>query len=91
LTHEVNGTQVGTAGVYTDISLEVGQGRIREAASANYLQQVATQLAGFAHGWASLAYLINVSIEPVRAGSQALLRVEILVQLACKIGLTGLA
>ena len=88
MTHEVNGTQVGTAGVYTDISLEVGLGRIRETARANYLRQVATQLAGFAHAWASFADLINVSIEPVRAGSQALLRVEVLIQLACKIGLT---
>lgn len=88
MTHEVNGTQVGTASVHTDISLEVRQGRIRETARANYLRQVAAQLARFAHAWASLAFLINVSIEPVRAGSQALLRVEVLVQLTRKICLT---
>jgi len=75
LTHEVNGTQVGTASAYTPISLEVGLRRIRKTARANYLRQVAAQLARFAHAWASLAFLINVSIEPVRAGSQALLRV----------------
>ncbi len=47
-----------------------------------FLRQVDTQLARFAHAWASFADLINVGIEPIRAGSQALLRVEVLVQLA---------
>lgn len=82
MTHEVNGTQVGAASAYTDISLEVGQRRIRITARANYFRQVSAQLARFAHAWASFADLINVSIEPIRAGSQALLRVEVLVELA---------
>ena len=82
MTHEVNGTQVAAASAYTDISLEVGQGRIRITARANYLRQVGAQLARFAHAWASFTDLINVSIEPIWAGSQALLRVEVLIQLA---------
>lgn len=83
MTHEVNGTQVSTASPDTDISFEVGQRRIRKTARANYLRQVGgTQLARFAHAWASIADLINVSIEPLRAGSQALLLVQVLVQLA---------
>ena len=82
MTHEVNGTQVGAASAYTDVSLEIGQGRISKTAGANYLRQVGAQLARFAHAWASFADLINVSIEPIRAGSQALLRIEVLVQLA---------
>lgn len=88
MTHEVNGTQVGAASVYTDISLEVRQGRFRKTARANYLRQVGTQLACFAHAWTSFADLINVSIEAVRTCGETLLRVEVLVQLTGKIGLT---
>lgn len=82
MTHEVNGTQVGAASSYTDVSLQIGQGRISKTARTNYFRQVGAQLARFAHAWASFTDLINVSIEPIRAGSQALLRVEVLVQLA---------
>jgi hypothetical protein len=88
LTLEINRTETGTAGAYADLTFKVGQTRLCVATRADCLSNIsAAQLARLTHGWACLADLVGVCIKAIRASSQALLLVQILIRLTGKISL----